>query len=41
MWEGAREAYERGEYKDAVLEELLAAGVIRPHQDASKGWVLA
>jgi len=41
MWEGAREAYERGEYVDTAIAELLAAGLIKPHQDPAKGWVPA
>lgn len=41
MWEGCRPAYERGEYRDDVLDELLAAGVIAPHPDPNKGWMVA
>lgn len=40
MYEGARPAYERGEYKDADLAELLAVGAIGPHEDSNKGWVV-
>lgn len=39
MWEGARRAYESGEYQDATLEELLRVGAIAPHDDPNKGWV--
>ena len=40
MWEGARQAYEAGTYQDADLTEMLAAGVIVPHQDPKKGWII-
>ena len=39
MFEGALPAYERGEYKDAALDELLRRGWIKPHDDPDKGWV--
>ena len=40
MFEGARQAYEAGTYKDDVLAELLAAEAIAPHPDPTKGWVV-
>jgi hypothetical protein len=40
MYEGAREAYEKGEYRDRELDELLAVGAIEPHPDPRKGWVV-
>jgi hypothetical protein len=39
IWEGAREAYEAGTYKDEVLDELLAAGAIVAHP--LKGWMIS
>lgn len=39
MWEGCRPAYDRGEYQDAILDELLAAGAIARHPDPNKGFV--
>jgi hypothetical protein len=39
MFEGARPAFERGEYRDGEIAELLAAGAIGPHADPAKGWV--
>lgn len=41
MYEGARPAYERGEYRDSALDELLRVGAIEPHSDPSKGWVVS
>jgi hypothetical protein len=38
MYEGARVAWDKGEYCDRELEELLAAGAIEPHTDPLKGW---
>lgn len=40
MFEGARPAYERGEYYDKDLAELLSVGAIKPHDDPAKGWVV-
>ena len=40
MYEGARPAYERGEYRDAEIAELLSVGAIRPHADPARGWVV-
>jgi hypothetical protein len=39
MFEGARPAFERGEYRDPEIAELLRRGWIKPHQDPDKGWV--
>lgn len=39
MYEAARPAFESGEYQNAVLQELLDAGAIRPHPDPMNGWV--
>lgn len=39
LWEGARPVYERGGYKDHIIDELLAVGAIEPHADPDKGWV--
>jgi hypothetical protein len=41
MYEGARLAYEAGEYRDETLTELLEVGAIKPHPDPNKGWVVA
>lgn len=40
LWEGARLAYERGDYKDATLSELLLVGALAPHGDPAKGYVV-
>lgn len=40
MYEGARPAFERGEYEDRELEELLAAGLIALHPNPKKGFVV-
>lgn len=40
MFEGARPSYEDGTYKDEHLDELLAAELIVPHPDPSKGWIV-
>jgi len=40
MYEGARPAYENGSYKDSTIAELLAAGLIAPHPDPTKGWIV-
>lgn len=40
IWEDARPRYERGEYPDTDLDEMLAAGAIEPHPDPAKGWVV-
>ena len=40
MYEGARVAYDAGEYKDDEIAEMLSAGVIKPHDDPKKGWVV-
>jgi len=40
IFEGARPAYEAGTYRDAELSELLSAGLIAPHHDPAKGWVV-
>ena len=32
-------AFERGEYRDEAIAELLRRGWIRPHADPTKGWV--
>lgn len=39
IWEGARIAYEAGEYQDAELTEMLAIGALTPHPDPTKGYV--
>lgn len=40
MFECARPAYEAGTYRDSEIEQLLACGSIKPHDDPSKGWVV-
>ena len=40
IWEGARPQYESGEYKDPALGELLEAGLLEPHPDPTKGWIV-
>lgn len=40
MYEGARPALETGEYQDAALSELLTAGLIAPHPDPMKGFIV-
>jgi len=40
MYEGARAAYEAGRYRDAELDEMIAAGAIKPHDNPNKGWVV-
>lgn len=40
MFEGARLAYEAGTYRDAEITELLSHGLIAPHPDPTKGWVV-
>lgn len=40
MYEGARPSYENGAYKDRDIDELLSAGLIAPHSDPKKGWVV-
>ncbi len=40
MYEGARSAYESGEYNDDNLKQLLEAGAIEPHPDPTKGWIV-
>lgn len=41
IWEGARPAFEAGNYKDDELSELLAIGAIKPHPDPTKGWIVS
>ena len=40
IWEGARPAFERGDYEDKLITDLLAAGVIVPDPDPDGGYVL-
>ena len=39
IWESCREAYESGKYKDPEIAELLAAGLLIPHDNPKYGWV--
>jgi hypothetical protein len=39
IWEGARPAYERGEYVDHDIAEMLGRGWLVPHPDPKKGWI--
>lgn len=41
IYEGARPAFEAGEYHDAYLREMLDRGWIKPHPDPDKGWIVA
>lgn len=40
MFEGARPSFEKGTYHDADISELLKHGLIAPHEDPAKGWVV-
>lgn len=40
MFEVARKAYDIGTYHDAEITELLSRGLIAPHTDPAKGWVV-
>lgn len=40
IWEGARGAYERGEYKSDTIDRMLREGVIVPSPDPDGGYVL-
>ena len=39
LWEGARPAYESGDYKDSILDELISAGFLVPHENPECGWI--
>jgi hypothetical protein len=39
IFEGARPAFESGEYQDSGIAALLRLGWIVPHPDPAKGWV--
>jgi hypothetical protein len=41
MFEGARPDFESGKYQDNEISELLNAGLIEPHADPAKGWIIA
>ena len=40
IYEGARPEFEKGNYIDNELRELLDAGLIAPHSDPRKGWII-
>jgi hypothetical protein len=40
IWEGGRLSFENGSYDDPELARLLREGIIVPHPDPSKGYIL-
>jgi len=40
IWEGARPAFESGDYNDPILARMLAEGVIIPAGNPNRGYIL-